>query len=335
MKEKLKPDMRRVTLKHLRALSAVVRAGTVSGAAEALNVTPPAISLHMRHLQEAAGMPLVDRTSKGTQPTDAGRELLETANRIESALTECDAALRALQGVEGGHVSVGVISTAKYFAPRALAAFREAHAQVELRLSIGNRSETIAALRDYDLDFAVMGRPPDEFDVESAVIGDHPHIIIASPDHPLTSGGPYSIASLSEESFLPREEGSGTRLLMERLFARQGLQPKLGMQIASNETIKQAVMAKLGIALISAHTVATEIADGRLAIIDVAGLPVIRQWFVVRRTEKHLLPAAQALWDFLTTEGAAYLPTPITGQPDKGGVKSAAPKRRRPPAAKI
>jgi LysR family transcriptional regulator for metE and metH len=308
MKEKLNPDLRRVTLKHLRALSAVVNSGTVSGAAEQLGVTPPAVSLHMRHLAEAAGMPLIDRTGAGAQPTEAGRELLETANRIESAFEECAAALRALQGVEGGHVFVGVISTAKYFAPRALAAFREAHAQVELRLSIGNRSETIAALKDYKLDFAVMGRPPDEFDVESAVIGDHPHIIIAAPDHTLANSGPHSITDLSEESFLPREEGSGTRLLMERLFAQQGLQPKLGMQIASNETIKQAVMAKLGIALISAHTVATELADGRLIRIDVKGLPVMRQWFVVRRREKHLLPAAQALWDFLTTDGAAYLP---------------------------
>jgi len=318
--------MRRVTLKHLRAISAVVRSGTVSGAADILGVTPPAVSLHMRHLTEAAGMPLIDRTSNGAQPTEAGRELLETANRIESALDECGAALLALQGVEGGHVSVGVISTAKYFAPRALAAFREARAQVELRLSIGNRSETIAALREYKLDLAVMGRPPDEFDVESAVIGDHPHIVIAAPDHALARGGPHSIAELSQETFLPREQGSGTRLLMERLFAQQGLQPKLGMQIASNETIKQAVMAKLGIALISGHTVATELADGRLITINVAGLPVMRQWFVVRRTEKHLLPAARALWDFLTTDGAAYLPA--TANP-------AGPKRRPPTPSSI
>jgi len=313
MKQKLNVDMRGISLKQLRALAAVARAGTVTGAANALSVTPPAVTLHMRHLEETVGMPLVDRTDRGLQPTDAGRELLETTNRIESALAECGGALQALRGVAGGRVSVGVVSTAKYFAPRALAAFAEAHAEVEMQLSIGNRSETIASLRNYDLDFAVMGRPPEEFAVESQAIGEHPHIIIAPPDHRLGKRRRIAIGDLSAETFLLREEGSGTRLLMERLFAQEGLVPKLGMQIASNETIKQAVMAKLGIALISAHTVAPELADGRLIMLDVAGLPVMRQWFVVKRREKQLLPTAEALWNFLTSEGANHLPSMPTG----------------------
>ena len=313
MKQKLNVDMRGISLKQLRALAAVARAGTVTGAANALSVTPPAVTLHMRHLEETVGMPLVDRTDRGLQPTDAGRELLETTNRIESALAECGGALQALRGVAGGRVSVGVVSTAKYFAPRALAAFAEAHAEVEMQLSIGNRSETIASLRNYDLDFAVMGRPPEEFAVESQAIGEHPHIIIAPPDHRLGKRRRIAIGDLSTETFLLREEGSGTRLLMERLFAQEGLVPKLGMQIASNETIKQAVMAKLGIALISAHTVAPELADGRLIMLDVAGLPVMRQWFVVKRREKQLLPTAEALWNFLTSEGANHLPSMPTG----------------------
>ena len=309
MKQKLNLDMRGVSLKQLRAFSAAVRAGTITGAANALSVTPPAVTLHMRHLEETVGMPLVDRTDRGLQPTDAGKELLATTNRIESALAECSGALQALKGIAGGRVSVGVVSTAKYFAPRALAAFAEAHSEVEMRLSIGNRSETIASLSDYDLDFAVMGRPPEEFAVDSQVIGHHPHIIIAPPDHRLSKRRNIAIGDLSSETFLLREEGSGTRLLMERLFAQEGLKPKLGMEIASNETIKQAVMAKLGIALISAHTVAPELADDRLVMLDVASLPVMRQWFVVKRREKQLLPAAEALWNFLTSEGANHLPT--------------------------
>lgn len=312
MKQKLNVDMRGISLKQLRALAAVVRAGTVTAAANALNVTPPAVTLHMRHLKETVGMPLVDRTDMGLRPTDAGRELLETINRIESALAECSGALQALKGIAGGRVSVGVVSTAKYFAPRALAAFAEAHSEVEMQLSIGNRSETIASLSNYDLDFAVMGRPPEQFAVESEAIGDHPHIIIAPPDHRLGKRRNIAIGDLSAETFLLREEGSGTRLLMERLFAQEGLIPKLGMQIASNETIKQAVMAKLGIALISAHTVAAELADRRLVMLDVAGLPVMRQWFVVKRREKQLLPTAEALWNFLTCEGATHLPSVAT-----------------------
>ena len=319
MKEKLKLNIRRVSLKQLRALAAVVRSGTVTGAAETLSVTPPAVTMQMRQLEDNICMPLVDRTGKALRPTDAGQYLLETINRIENALGECASAIEALSGIEGGHVSVGVVSTAKYFAPRALAAFAESHPKVDMRLSVGNRSETIAGLRNYDFDFAVTGRPPNEFKVESAAIGNHPHVIIGPPGHFFAGKKGLTLKRFADETFLLREQGSGTRLLMERLFAGHGLTPKLGMQITSNETIKQAVMAGLGIALISAHTVASELADGRLVMFEVTGLPVVRQWFVVKRREKHLLPAARTLWDFFTNEGARFLPhTPAAGQTTVG-----------------
>ncbi len=308
MKEKLNVGMRRVTLKQLRALAAVARTGSVSGAGQVLNVTPPAVTLQMRLLEEAAGMPLVERTGEGMRPTEGGREILAAVTRIEAALSECGEALEALSGMDGGRVSVGVVSTAKYFAPRALAAFAKAHPKVEIRLQVGNRAETISALRSYDLDFAVTGRPPEDFEVEQDVIGDHPHIIVGPPDHALARRKRIALAELGEEAFLVREQGSGTRLLMQRLFAEAGLSPEIGMEIGSNETIKQAVMAGLGISFISAHTVSAEIEDGRLAAFNVSGLPVVRQWFVVRQREKRLLPAAQALWTFLATSGVRFLP---------------------------
>jgi LysR family transcriptional regulator for metE and metH len=242
------------------------------------------------------------------RPTEGGRELLAAGARIEAALGECGEALEALAGMDGGRVSVGVVSTAKYFAPRALAAFAKAHPNVEIRLQVGNRAETISALRSFDLDFAVTGRPPGDFEVEKDVIGDHPHIIVGPPDHALARRKRIALADLGKEAFLVREQGSGTRLLMQRLFAEAGLSPEIGMEIGSNETIKQAVMAGLGIAFISAHTVSAEIEDGRLAALNVNGLPVVRQWFVVKQREKRLLPAAQALWSFLATSGVRFLP---------------------------
>jgi DNA-binding transcriptional LysR family regulator len=308
MKEKFKSDIPRITLKQLRALDATLRTGTISAAAQELSVTPPAVTMQMRLLEEAAGLPLVERTKSGLRPTDAGRIVLDAAHRCEAALEACGESLQALKGAGGGRVAVGVVSTAKYFAPRALAAFARAHPEVEMRLSVGNRSETIEALRNYELDFAVMGRPPDGFAVERAVVGDHPHIIVAPPDHPMAGRRNIAIKDLVNETFLLREEGSGTRLLMQRLFAEVGLDPNVGMEIGSNETIKQAVIAGLGVALLSAHTVASELRDGRLAQLDVEGLPVVRQWFVVRRRDKQLLPASQALWDFMATSGARYLP---------------------------
>jgi LysR family transcriptional regulator for metE and metH len=223
-------------------------------------------------------------------------------------LAECAEAIEALRGMDGGRVAVGVISTAKYFAPRALAAFKRAHPRVEMRVLVGNRQETLTALEAFDLDLAIMGRPPEHFAVEQAVIGDHPHVVIAAADHPLAGQARLPLQALAGETFLLREAGSGTRLLVERLFAAEGLSPAAGMEIGSNETIKQAVMAGMGVALISAHIIAAEVADGRLAVLDVAGLPIVREWFVVKRREKRLLPAARALWDHLATSGGTFLP---------------------------
>ncbi len=309
MKEKLNSNLRAISLKQLRVLKAVVARGSISGAAQILSVTPPAITLQMKLFEQSVGLPLVQRINKKLRPTDAGRLLLESANRIEETLAECGNALEALSGIERGRVAVGVIGTAKYFAPKALAHYQKAHRKVDMRLTIGNRQEMIAALENYDLDLAIMGRPPaGEYRVDANVIGDHPHIIIAPPDHHKAAKKKISVIQLAGETFLLREEGSGTRLLMQRLFAQQGMAPNLGLQIGSNETIKQAVIAGLGIAMISAHTVAAELADGRLIALNVTGMPVVRKWYVVKRSDKRLLPAAQSLWDFLSSSGKDYLP---------------------------
>ena len=308
MKEKLNALVRRVTLRQLRALAAVVQAGTVTGAADQLAVTAPAISSQLRLLEELAGLPLVERQATGMVATQAGRELLAAFGLIEAALADCAVALGDLRGAHGGQVAVGVTSTAKYFAPFALAAFARLRPSVELRLLVGNRSDTIAALERFELDLAVMGRPPEHFAVERAAIGDHPHIVIAAPGHPLVERASLAWADLSAQTFLMREAGSGTRLLLERLLAEAGLAPRVGMEIGSNETIKQAVMAGMGIAFLSAHTTAAELTDGRLVMLDIAGLPAIRQWFVVRRRERRLLPAAQELWDHLAGTGERFLP---------------------------
>jgi LysR family transcriptional regulator for metE and metH len=153
-----------------------------------------------------------------------------------------------------------------------------------------------------------MGRPPEHFPVEQALIGDHPHVIVAPPGHPLAGRQRIKVARLADETFLLREEGSGTRLLTQNLLAQAGVAPRVGMEISSNETIKQAVMAGLGIALISAHTIAAEVEDRRLAVLDVVGLPIVRQWSVVKRREKWLPPAARALWQHLATQGRLFLP---------------------------
>lgn len=301
--------MKNTTLKQLRAFAAVVKTGSVTGAAEMLHVSPPAITQQMRLLHDHANLPLVERSLKGTMlPTSAGRELQTCVERIEAILAECEGAMAAYAGSDRGTVSVGVVSTAKYFAPQALAAFARSHPGIDLRLTVGNRAEILRAVEHYELDVVVMGRAPEHYEIVSSLIGDHPHVIIAAPDHPLCGRKRLPARALSGETFLVREQGSGTRMLMERYFEKAGVSPNIGMQITSNETIKQAVMAGLGVSFISAHTIGAEIADNRLAVLDVAHLPIVRQWFVMRLKERRLIPAAEVLWSFLTEHGSTFLP---------------------------
>ncbi|MBC8050174.1 MAG: LysR family transcriptional regulator [Chitinophagales bacterium] len=309
--------MRNITLKQLRALAAVIKSGSMTGAARELNVTPPAITIQMQLLEAAIGMSLIERAGDGPLATQAGEKVLLAAQRIEAALTDCEQELALLKGLKGGKVLVGVVSTAKYFAPRALAAFQKLHPLIEVRLSVGNRGETIRALQNFSIDVAVMGRPPESLDVQREIIGLHPHIIVAPPDHPLIKKKRLTGKELVSEIFLMREDGSGTRALMEKFFRDLDFKPRIGMEIGSNETIKQAVMAGLGISFISAHTVAAEIGDKRLVQLQVEGLPLMREWYAVRRSEKRLLPAAEAMWLFLTSQGAHFLP-------DAPGMRTAA-----------
>ncbi len=297
-----------ISLKQLRVLSAVVKTGTVSGAAKLLHVTPPAISLQLKILVDIAGIELLQRTAKGFVPTPAGEEVLIAARHISSVLHDCNDVLDEMKGVSHGSVKVGVVSTAKYFAPRALAAFRNLHSEIELNLWIGNRTETVAALEGYEFDFAIMGRPPKNFEVEQIVFGPHPHVLICPPQHPLIGKSAVSVAKLAKETLLMREKGSGTRALFHEILKAGGIGDSYSMEMGSNETIKQAVMAGLGVALISAHTVSVEIDDGRLGVLDIKGLPVMRNWQVIRRADKALMPAAQALWDFMIAEGRSFLP---------------------------
>ena len=305
MKENLKVIARRLTLKQLRSFSAVARTGGISAAARELGVTPPAITLQLQTFEDTIGLPLLERTRGSARPTEAGEEVLAAVARIEAELLGCLQAVRGLREVDRGRVTVGVVSTAKYFAPAALAAFTRAHPQVTISLKVGNREETIAGLESLELDLALMGRPPEDVQFEREVIGDHPHVIIAAPGHKLARAAPVPLSAMREETFLLREPGSGTRLLVHRLF---GTEMPEGIEMGSNETIKQAVMAGMGVALLSAHTIAAELEAKRLMIVPVEGLPIVRQWFVVKRREKRLLPAARALWDHLAKEGGKFLP---------------------------
>ena len=304
---------RDLTIRQLRALAAVHSAGSITLAANRLNLTQPAVTLQLRNLQALAGLPLIQRTSDGMSLTDAGDHVLALVERIELALLDCEQSLDMISGRTGGRVSIGAVSTAKYFVPFAIAAFSQRFPKIEVTLKIGNREDIRNALRGYQLDIAVMGQPPPDVDVEMRPLGRHPHVIVAAADHRLARRKSVPVNDLAGETFITRERGSGTRMLMEQFFQKNGLAAKVGMEMDSNETIKQAVMAGLGIAFISQHTVFHELDERRLVTLKVKGLPVMRQWHAIRRADKILLPPASAMLDFLGKEGSRYLPRPEGG----------------------
>jgi LysR family transcriptional regulator for metE and metH len=301
-------QLRDATLRQLRALAAVAESGSYTAAAGEIGVTQPAISLQIQTLQDRIGLPLFERANGRLIATEAGAMLAATSHEIEEILTETGRQLAAMRAGQGGQVAIGAVSTAKYFVPFAISAFQQAHPDIEIRLVIGNREEIIGLVRSNKLDIAIIGRPPDDIVLESQKLGDHPHVIICAPQHRLAARARVALADLADATFLVREPGSGTRTLMERHFAEHGLCARIGMEIASNETIKQAVMAGLGIAFISAHVIAAEVADRRLAIVPVEGLPLLREWFVIRRPERALLPAAARMYGFLAGQGSRHLP---------------------------
>lgn len=300
--------LRDATLRQLRALAIVARSGSYTAAATSIGVTQPAVSLQIQTLQERLGLRLFERANGRLVPTQAGALLVVLSQHIETLVVETERQLAAMRAGQGGQVSIGAVSTAKYFVPFIISAFQEAHPNIEVRLVIGNRGEVLSLIRSNQLDLAIMGRPPDDLILESQKLGDHPHVIICAPGHRLAGMGSVSVAALGGETFLVREPGSGTRTLMERYFIEHQLAARIGMEIASNETIKQAVMAGLGMAFISGHVIAAEVADRRIAVVKVKGLPLLREWFVIRRPERALLPAAARMYTFLSEQGRRHLP---------------------------
>ncbi len=306
--------MKTLSLRQLRAVSQIARDGTIVSAARHLGLTPPAVTLQIQALEEEIGLSLFDRGPSGMRPTDAGLVAIEAARAIDQRIREFSDRIDALKGVRRGRLRLGVVSTAKYFAPRIIAAFGSEFPGLEIDLKVGNRAETIRELAEYGVDIALMGRPPKDVPVRAQIFGDHPLVIVAAADHPLAARRDISCERIAEEKFLVREPGSGTRISLEIYFSRLSTKlDNIGVEMGSNETIKQAVMAGLGVAFISAHTIEAEVGSGRLVVLDVEGTPIRRQWFAVSRSDRSRTPAMEAFSGFLAQKGAQFLPvaTPL------------------------
>ena len=304
-----------ITLRQLQVFEAAARLGGYTRAAEALYMTQPAVSMQIRQLEEQAGMPLFDQIGKKIHLTDAGRALYRHAQAILGKVTEAQQELEEMRGVRRGQLDITIASTANYFAPKLIAAFCQRHPEVKVTLDVSNREHILARLADSEKDLAIMGRPPEESNLVAHPFLANPLVVIAAPNHPLAGKRRLTLARVATEPFITREPGSGTRGAAERHFSEHGVAFEAAMETSSNEAIKQAVQAGLGLGVVSIHTLEMELALDRLAVLDVAGFPLQRYWYAVHRQGKRFSAVAQAFLDFVMEEAERIVDTP-TGTPE-------------------
>jgi DNA-binding transcriptional LysR family regulator len=299
--------MKNATFRQLKVFNEVARHLSFIRAAENLHLTPPAVTMQIKELEGHVGAPLFERRGKQVSLTTTGEYMLVYARKILSTLKDAEDAAARLQRAEAGVLTIGLVSTAKYFMMKMLAEFRKKHPGVELKLALGNRDQLVQMLQNNEVDIAVMGRPPKELQTRAEPFAAHPHVFIAAPGHALTKQAQLTPEDLRLYDFIVREVGSGTRVAMEKFMADAKVEPRLNMQLKSNEMIKQAVMAGLGLGFISLHTIGQELSQGLIEILPVDGSPVVRAWNVVHTQSKMLSPAAEAFRYFILENGEAHL----------------------------
>ncbi|MHB8743308.1 MAG: LysR family transcriptional regulator, partial [Sulfuricaulis sp.] len=265
-----------LTLRQLKVFEAVARHLNYTRAAEELFLTQPAVSMQVKQLEEQLGVALFEQLGKRIHLTEAGREVLAYARTVTQQLDELEDVLNHLKGVGGGKLRISVATTANYFIPTLLGTFSRRYPGVTVSLDVTNRETLLRQLAENTVDLIIMGQPPAEADVESEAFMENPLVIVAPPNHPLARGKKIPLTRLQEEVFLVREPGSGTRSAMERFFSERDVHLKTGMEVGSNEAIKQSVQAGLGLGLLSRATIEQELTLKRLAELDVSDFPIMR-----------------------------------------------------------
>jgi DNA-binding transcriptional LysR family regulator len=297
-----------VTFRQLRVFAEVAKLGSMARAAESLHLTPQAISMQIREVETQVGLPLLDRAGRNVTLSTAGEYFLVHARRLLANLQEADNAMARFKRLERGLLTIGIVSTAKYFVPSLLARFHDEHEGVEVRLRVHeNREALVKAMEAGEIDLAVMGRPPRELGARAEVFAAHPMVFVCGAGHPLLDAGPRPASVLDGLPFIVREHGSGTRAAMAAFLAERRVEPRITMEIASNETIKQAVMAGLGVSFLSLHTIGLELRSGLIRTLDIEGTPLMRTWNVVHLQSRVLSPAAEAFRYFIIEHGEAAL----------------------------
>lgn len=304
----------KITFRQLTVFDAVARHLSFTRASEELYLSQPAVSMQVKQMESAIGLPLFETLGKRIHLTEAGEVMHGYAAKIAEQLAEAQQALDEIKGVEGGRLRVTVATTVNYFASRLLSTFCQRYPRVQVHLDITNRQTLLRRLDANETDIVLMGQPPEEIDVISQPFMDNPLVVIASPQHTFArKKKKITLAELEQETFLLREPGSGTRTAMHRFFAEHDLKPSSSVEMTSNEAIKQSVEAGLGLGIVSRHTVELELEVGRLTLLNVEAFPIMRRWFVVHRKGKRLSAVAETFREFVLSEADQHHHLPAQG----------------------
>jgi len=306
--------IRHVTLRQMQIFEAVVRLGGYTRAAEELHLTQPTISMQIKKLNEAIGYPLLEQVGRHVHPTVAGAEVYAAARDILDRMVSLGESTTELGMVVKGPLRIAVITTAKYFMPHLLGAFITQYPEVQPILKVTNRSRVLERLKSNEDDLLIMGQVPEDLDVVAQPFVDNELVVVANVNHPLTKCSSITLAQLHKERFLMRETGSGTRLAINRLFAEQNLTIQPYMELGSSEAIKQAVMAGLGISVLSRHNLRLELEHNHIVVLDVVGFPLFYRWYAVHLKSKKLSLVSRTFLEFLLLQGKDMLQQSPEGQ---------------------
>lgn len=296
--------MKNITFRQLKSLISIESHGRVAEAAKALGLTAPAVTLQLKQLEAEAGVQLFERLSHGMCPTEAGRVVLDAAKEIEERLQLLSDEINAFKGIKRGRLTVGAVSTVRYFAGSIAAAFSEKFPNIDLEFIIDRRLATIERLKNRSVDMVLIGRPPRDISVRAVIFGEQSIVAVCSPVHPLLKSASISKAEIAAEHFIVRGRDSDTRPYFDRFIGVE----HSATEMDSIEDIKRAVMADVGVGFLSLDSVAEEVSAGTLAVLDVDGLPIRRQWFAVSRTDRAPTPVMLAFQEFLSRESQGFLP---------------------------
>ena len=294
--------MHQATLHQLKVFEAVARHNSFTRAAEELFLTQPTVSMQVKQLTRAVGLPLFDQVGKRLYLTEAGQQLLLVSREIFDKLDQIEMTVADLKGLKQGKLRLAVITTAKYFVPRLLGPFCQKYPGIDIALQVTNHRGITDRLSENLDDLYILSQLPEGLNLSAHPVLENPLVVLAAANHPLVGQKQIPIELLADEPFIMREPGSGTRKSVQELFDRHGVSVRVRLELGSNEAIKQAIAGGLGISVLSRHTLALEGATEQLAILDVQEFPIQNQWYVIYPKGKQLSIVAQTFFEYLLQE---------------------------------